>query len=352
MQNAKIQDMTPNIIDPTTYKNWDESLLSTPGASFFHSAAWAMVLCESYGYKPIYFAAIDGNKITALFPMIDVNSFLTGRRGVSLPFTDYCEPITRDTESFQEMFTQVIRYGREQGWKYIELRGAEAFLKEAPHSSFFYGHTLELPKNPDALFSSFRDSTKRNIKKAGKENVEVNICQDMEAMKAFYDLNCLTRQQHGLPPQPLYFFKKVHEHILSKDHGFIVIATYDGKPIAGNVFFHFGKKAIYKYGASGKDHQHLRANNLIMWEAIKWYCRNGYTHFCFGRTEPENDGLRQFKNGWGTQEHEIRYYKYDLLRNEFIGESSRTAHQYKKVFTRMPIPALKVAGQLLYRHMG
>jgi hypothetical protein len=340
------------VIDPSTYPNWDDILLATPDASFFHSATWATVLTESYHYKPCYFAAINSDRLTALCALMDVRSALTGRRGVSLPFTDYCEPITSDAESFQEMFAHITRYGREKGWKYIELRGAESFLKEAPHSSFFYGHTLELPRNPETLFSAFRDSTKRNIKKAGKESVEVKICQDMEGMKAFYGLNCMTRQQHGLPPQPFFFFKKVHGHILSKGRGFIVLAMHEGKPVAGNMFFHFGKKALYKYGASDKNYQHLRANNLIMWEAIQWYCKNGYTHFCFGRTEPENDGLRQFKNGWGTREHSIRYYKYDLQRNEFIGESQGIAHQYKKVFTRMPIPALKVAGQLLYRHMG
>ena len=340
------------VIDPTTYKNWDELLLSNPGASFFHSTAWVRVLSESYNYKPAYFTAWDGDRLTALFPMMDVRSFLTGKRGVSLPFTDYCEPLLDEATAFPEMLDQVIRYGRKQSWKYIELRGAAEFLKEAPHSSFFYGHTLELRQNPDVLFSAFRDSTKRNIKKAGKEKVEVKICRDMEAMKAFYGLNCLTRQQHGLPPQPFFFFKKIHEHILSKDQGFIVLAIVDGKPIAGNVFFHFGKKAIYKYGASDKDYQHLRANNLIMWEAMQWFCKNGYTHFCFGRTEPENDGLRQFKNGWGTHEKEILYYKYDLQRNEFVGGQSGITHQYKKIFIRMPIPALKMAGQLLYRHMG
>jgi hypothetical protein len=340
------------ILNPTTYSNWDDILLSTSGASFFHTAAWATVLTESYSYTPCYFAAIDNDRLTALCSLMDVRSALTGCRGVSLPFTDYCEPIAHTTESFQDMFTCITRYGRERGWKHIELRGGEALLKDIPHSSFYYGHTLKLHQNPETLFSTFRDSTKRNIKKAGKENVEIKIIQDIEGMKTFYGLNCMTRQQHGLPPQPMSFFKKVHEHILSKGRGFIVLAMHEGKPVAGNIFFHFGKKALYKYGASDKNYQHLRANNLVMWEAIRWYCKNGYTHFCFGRTEPENDGLRQFKNGWGTREHDIRYYKYDLQRNEFIGKSGRIGHRYKKVFARMPIPALKLTGNLLYRHMG
>ena len=49
---------------------------------------------------------------------------------------------------------------------------------------------------------------------------------------------------------------------------------------------------------------------------------------------------------------EIHYYKYDLLRNEFVGGSTGITSKYKKILNRMPIPVLKVAGQLLYRHMG
>lgn len=340
------------ITDPAAFKNWDDILLATPGASFFHSAAWAAVLAESYRYKPVYFTGINGDRLTELFAVMDVRSAVTGCRGVSLPFTDYCEPIARDAESFQEMFARVIGCGRERGWKRIELRGGESFMKEAPDSSFFYGHTLELGKNPEILFQSFRENARRNIKKAEKENVKVTICREMEDVKVFYRLNCMTRRQHGLPPQPFLFFKKVHEHILSKGLGLIVLATHEGKPIAGNVFFHFGKKAIYKYGASDNSYLRLRANNLIMWEAIRWYSKNGYTHFCFGRTEPENDGLRRFKNGWGAREEKIRYYKYDLERNDFVGETGGASRRYEKILRWMPIPALRAAGQLLYRHMG
>ena len=100
--------MNFQVIDPTTYKNWDELLLLNPGASFFHSTAWVRVLSESYSYKPVYFTVWDGDRLTALFPMMDVRSFLTGKRGVSLPFTDYCEPLLGDATAFQEMLDQVI----------------------------------------------------------------------------------------------------------------------------------------------------------------------------------------------------------------------------------------------------
>ena len=202
------------------------------------------------------------------------------------------------------------------------------------------------------IFSNFRDSTRRNIRKAINEGVEVTINNSWESIKEFYRLNCLTRREHGLPPQPYYFFKKIYEHVISKDLGFVALATHGKKTIAGAVFFHLGEKALYKYGASDKYYQHLRANNLVMWETIKWYSQNGYKSLCFGRTEPENKGLIQFKNGWGAKESRIFYYKYDMGKGAFVKDSSGVTGFYNKLFSHMPLPLLKLSGTLLYKHMG
>jgi lipid II:glycine glycyltransferase (peptidoglycan interpeptide bridge formation enzyme) len=182
--------------------------------------------------------------------------------------------------------------------------------------------------------------------------VETNIYTSVESVREFYRLNCLTRREHGLPPQPYYFFKKIYEHIISKNLGIVVLAEYKNKNIAGAVYFHFGDKAIYKYGASEKKYQHLRANNLVMWKAIKWHSQNGYKSFCFGRTEPENKGLKQFKSGWGAKESRIFYYIYDLSKGAFVQNSSRVTGFHNKIFSHMPIPLLKMSGSLLYKHMG
>ena len=115
--------MNLEIIDPTNYAAWDELLLSTPGHSFFHSSAWARVLKDSYGYTPMYFATIENGQFWTLVPVMEVNSFITGKRGVSLPFTDYCEPLLNENIEFVDLFNNIIEYGKKHGWKYVELRG-------------------------------------------------------------------------------------------------------------------------------------------------------------------------------------------------------------------------------------
>jgi hypothetical protein len=361
------------ILNPVQYPDWDNLILSHPACSFFHSSVWTKVLSESYGYTPLYFAVFGHDGMEALIPVMEVTSFLTGKRGVSLPFTDYCDPLLDDGMKLQDLMNPITEYGKKAGWKYIEFRfgqnlihdslthNSQLLSAEAPAQAgetrnipflTFIRHVLDLSRNEEELSSSLRDSTRRNIKKAVKEGVEVKIDHSLESVKEFCRLNDLTRKEHGLPPQPIRFFEKIHDHILSKGFGMVVLASLNQEIVAGAVYFHFGKKAVYKYGASNKKYQHLRANNLVMWEAIKWYSQNGYQSLCMGLTEPEHHGLLQFKAGWGAVEQPIRYYRYDFKKQAFISGHSKTMGIHNKLFRNMPIPILNKVGALLYRHFG
>ena len=96
------------IINPLRFEGWDELILQTHGYSFFHSLAWAKVLYDSYNYKPLYFTLFDRNNLLVLIPLMQVNSFLTGRSGVALPFSDYCEPIVSEKGNREEIIGYII----------------------------------------------------------------------------------------------------------------------------------------------------------------------------------------------------------------------------------------------------
>jgi hypothetical protein len=341
------------LINPIDFPHWNDLLLTNENYSFFHTSSWAKVLSESYNYKPIYFSLIENSKFKILLPVMEVKSFITGTRGVSLPFTDYCSPIATDETLFRNTFEKAIQFGKKNGWKTFEIRGGgNEYCKDVTASSTYYTHALSLAVNKSEIFSNFRSSVKRNIKKAIKEGVNVTLSNSLESVKEFYRLNCMTRKEHGLPPQPYFFFKKIHEHIISPKKGFVALASYHKKTIAGAVYFHFGEKAVYKYGASDKTCQKLRANNLIMWEAIKWYAQNGFKHLSFGRTDLDHEGLLQFKRGWGAKEETINYYRFDLTKNAFVKDHSNLSELQNKIFNKMPIPLLRMFGSLFYRHVG
>ena len=340
------------LVNPLQSTDWDEKLLSLKNATFFYTKAWAQVLFESYGYKPIYFAIQKDNKFNAVLPLMEISSVFTGKRGVSLPFTDHCAPLGSDNKYLGELLNATIRFGAAERWKYLEQRAGFTDEFEIPSYCRYYGHTLDLSQGKEQILKGIRKNFLRNINKAKDKNVSCQISHSKKAMDEFYQLNCMTRQSHGLPPQPYKFFKKVYEHIISSKKGIISLASYNEKSIAAAIFFHFNKHVIYKFGASNKNFHHLRPNNLVMFKAIEWYVDNGFSTLDFGRTDIEHNGLDRYKIGWGAVKHQIRYYIYDFKRKKYREEVNGRNAFYEKYFQKLPIPILQLIGRIAYRHMG
>ena len=343
--------MTLNPINPCTYPNWNDLLRTHPDATFFHTSNWAKVLCDSYRYQPVYFTSINNDKLSALIPVMEINSLFTGKRGASLPFTDQCEPLLNRSNRFHPFLEKIYQHGKKAGWKSVEFRGGQSHMGDNISYASYFIHTLNLSKDHQEIFSNFRDSTKRNIKKAAKSGVEIDIGTSLESLKAFYWLNCITRKRHGLPPQPFSFFKSLYQHVFSKKKGIVVLASFQEKAIAGGIYFHFNDKAIYKYGASDPAWQRFRPNNRVMWEAIKYYNKKGFMTLNLGRTETDNTGLLQFKRGWGGAEKIISYFRYDLKKNTYV-KAPNSADSFHRLFKSLPLPILRLTGILLYRHVG
>jgi len=340
------------IVDPLQYQEWNDMVCSLPGYSFFHSANWAMVLHKSYGYSLRYFAIMNDEKLHALIPLMEVSSLLTGRRGVSLPFTDYCEPIAATGIPVRDVVTALIEYGMNAGWRHVDFRGQGCVAQDVPCFTQYYRHVISLSADPDKVAVRFRDSTRRNIRKAMQAGVSVAVFDTWEALVKFQHLNCKTRKTHGLPPQPAAFFKNIYQYILAEGLGIVIIATHKGKTVAAAVFFHLGKKAIYKFGAWDRRFQSLRANNLVLWKAIEWYCGKGCTTLCLGRTDLDAPGLCQYKAGWAPEQELISYYRLDLRKGCFVvGNGAKNAQLYG-LLSLLPAPVLKVIGTLFYQHMG
>jgi lipid II:glycine glycyltransferase (peptidoglycan interpeptide bridge formation enzyme) len=343
--------MSLKIINPIQYPDWDSFVMEFPWCSFFHTASWARVLHESYQYTPCYFAQYNNDEMVAALPLMEIKSPITGCRGVSLPFTDNCPPLTRNADNSEFLFQEAFQYGEKAKWKYVEFRDSGNFSENKKIFSRFYTHTLDLTPGEQNLYNNLKSTTRRNIKKARKQEVRVHISQSADCLREFCRLNRITRKKHGVPPQPDKFFQKIHEHIFQNSQGFVALAMVNQKPIAGAVYFHFGKAAMYKYGASHPDFLSLRPNNLVMWEAIKWYTGHGFHTLNFGRNDLENHGLLRFKRGWTPKESQLKYIRYNLNTQTFETSKNNSKHTWK-MFKKLPIPLLKLIGRVLYKHTG
>jgi hypothetical protein len=342
----------PVVVNPLEYSQWDAQLEGLPDASFFCGAAWARVLCETYGHKPVFFCRIADGRLTQLLPVMEVSSPLTGRRGVSLPFSDLCPAIGVGEEESGSLYAAVIEHGRQRNWRYFEARGGIDHWPGATPSVAFFGHIIQLEGGEAALFKRLDGAVRRGIRKAESGGIQIEFANTLEAIRIFYALHCRTRSRHGVPPQPIKFFENIGRYVLESGQGFVAIARHEGAPVGAAVFFHKGRRALYKFGASDYAFQHLRPNNLLMWAAMKHCAAMGISELHLGRTSLFSDGLRQFKLGFGAAEERIEYARYDLRRGAFVKSADRAEGILNVTFRSLPLPLLRLAGGLLYGHLS
>lgn len=338
-------------VDPLLDPEWDRLVFSHPDANFFHSAAWAKVLSKSYDHRPFYVCLSRGEEPLALVPVMEVKSSFTGRRGVCLPFSDFCGPLLFNKCAPSLVTAKLSGLALECGWKHFEIRDGNSLGLAVGPAVEYFGHSLDLRPSAEGLFAGFSSSVRRAIRKAEQSDSTVEVSRSRESVLEFYRLHVQTRRRHGLPPQPISFFRHIFDEVIQKGSGFVVRASRESRSVAAAIFFQFGRAAIYKFGASEAASQAARCNNLVMWEGIRFLARNGCESLHFGRTSLANSGLRRFKLGWGTTEKVIRYFQWDTVAREWVGLRDRSKGLHNAFFAKMPLALNRLAGALLYPHL-
>ncbi len=337
--------------DPLTCADWDFWVGQWSEASVFHTTGWMAVLADSYGFRPYACVVPTQAGRPALLPVMECSSPIFGRRGVSLPFTDAVPALAESSEQRQALWEQVLTLGRARKWRSVEWRGGMP-AEGARTAISFYNHTLALEGTPDALWGRLDDPVRRALRKAARLGVEVRRETTWESVRHFYRLHGQTRRWHGLPPQPLSFFRHLHHHLIGRGAGCVFSAWHQGEVIAAAVFLQRGRRAIYKFGASDRSRQELRANNAVMWEAIRYFTASGLEWLDLGRTSYQQEGLRRFKLGWGARESMLNYCKFDLRRHTFVTAPDHSIGWHTAVFRRLPLPFLRWLGARLYPHLS
>jgi len=338
-------------VDPLALPDWDQRVARFSGATVFHSRGWCHVLHDTYGHRPHYLVLEQAGQWQACLPLMEVSSRVTGRRAVSLPFTDFCACLAQSEAAARALWPALPPLAREHGWKRLELRNREVVPPETPPSVEFFGHTLDLRASREDLQLRMEGSARRSLRKALHSGLKTELATDLDAMAAYYQLHCLTRKRHGLPPQPWRFFQNLQRHLLGPGRGFVVLVRKDQTVIAGAVFLHFSSQAVYKFGASDLSAQELRPNNLAMWTGMSYYCEHGFQQLHLGRTSLWNEGLRRFKLSLGAQEERIPVFCWSRRHERFVPGHDRAEGWHTVIFRHLPPKLLRWAGQVLYPHM-
>lgn len=346
-------------LDPLEDARWDTFLLKHNRASLFHSSPWLKALKESYGYEVVACTTSHPEeKLGNAIVFCRVKSWLTGRRLVSLPFSDHCEPLVDSEEDLDVMALGLEQEVSRSRWDYIEIRPLRTTALNTTLSCTtipYHFHELDLRPPLSVLFQNLhRSCIQRKIRRAERDGLIYREGSSQEFLNHFYRLFILTRRRHKLPPQPKAWFANLVRFFGEALK--IRLALNDERPIAAIMTIAYKGTLAYKYACSDSRFNNLGGIHLLLWNAIQDAKAGGLCCLDFGRTDADQQSLITFKNRWGASHSNLTYSRY--------GDSKRSTHAFdlsatkwkcraaKYVVSHTPSRIVSKIGQMLYGHIG
>jgi hypothetical protein len=344
-------------IDPAKDPQWAEFVKRHPKASVFHSVGWLQALQSTYGYEPMVFTTSPPTEqLKNGLVFCRVESFITGRRLVSLPFSDHCEPLCESVEDSDKLISNFQAALEHQKVKYVEVRPTDDTFSQTfgknkfqPVTKYFL-HTLSLiPDLPEIFRGLDKDCVQRRIRRAERASLVERCGQSEGLLRDFYGLFTLTRSRHQVPPIPYAWFRNL---VLCQGEALEIRVAYkDETPISSILTLQFKETLYYKYGCSDVRFNRFGATSWLFWKAIVAAKTRGAREFDFGRTEEDNVGLLAFKNHWAPHPRSLIYWRYPNG-SSLVSATGWKLKMAKRVFSCLPDSVLNIIGHLVYRHIG
>jgi len=348
--------LTIYTIDPFSDARWPEFLERSSDASVFHSTGWMEALRRTYGYTTTVYTTTPPNRdLDDGVPFSMISSMLTGKRLVSVPFADHCQPLFSSKDASREILDEVTQGARKIGCRYVELRpivrqvGSDAPSPDFGVSEDFAFHEVDLTPDIEQIYSGFhKTAVKQMIGRAERDEVRCEVGTGEDVLIPFYSLMIKTRRKHQLPPQPISWFRNL---IACIPGGVTIrVAFKDTVPIAATLTLSFKSIDCHKYSCSDPAFTSLGGTALLMWKAIQDGKTRGATVYDLGRSDRSNDGLVKFKERWGGSASSVVYYRNPIPASNSSGGGLQ--ERLGGLLARLPDAALVRVGSILYRHMG
>lgn len=341
-------------VNPCEDPHWQQ-LVETHPSSVFHSPAWLQVLAATYDFEPeAYVLLNDQGQAQAGIPFCRIRD-LRGERLVSLPFSDYCDPLVWNAEIWQLLAAPLL--AEQCDWLIRPLHNpipvADPRLERVNQARW---HGLDLQPSEAELWQGLDESAKRAIRKAERMGVSIRLADHPQDLRSFFELHLNTRKaKYQLLTQPYAFFEQIWQRFIEQQRGILMLAMHQEQVIGATLFLEWQKCLFYKFNTSSAHHLALRPNDLMIWSGIRYAKSRGLSSLDFGLSDWDQEGLVRYKRKFASEEKTISFLRY--RRHVSCANSNHDA-EVKQLLThltelltetRVPNPITEAGGALLYR---
>jgi hypothetical protein len=292
---------------------WNQVCANSNTSTFFHTKVWADVLNSTFprwSLKPIALEFSDGNAVVVP---------LMSRNGLG-PVEYYCEsmlpgvyggPVFKETptaEHWSALWLAVNKFANivVLGNPFLPDVGSPDATRQTIST-----HILDLEPGIDRILKDFRKGHQSDLKVARRNGVEIRVADSLADVDAYFDVYQDTLNRWGKRASGFYPRSLFRNLFLLPQYGDSVklwLAELNGKVIAGAWLFYHKQHAVYWHGAMHSSYMSSHPAHLLVTEAIKHACSNGFRWFDFNPSGGL-EGVAHFKRGFGATTLEFSSYR-------------------------------------------
>ena len=286
--------------------DWNHFLTQHPNAHLLQTGEWGE-LKSAFGWKPVRVA--NGNSgVQILF------------RQLPLGFTVGYVPKANLEQSLLLEVDLICKSHRAIFLK-LEPDSWDSDFTLHPSSFILSKHNIQPPRTiiidirgtEEEILARMKQKTRYNIRLAEKKGVTIRAWDDIES---FHKMMLVTGGRDGFGVHSLEYYKRAYELLQPKGLGEILVAEYEGKPLAALFVARNGNRAYYLYGASTDEERNRMPTYLLQWEAMKWAKARGCEEYDLWGVPDEDEatlevnfesrydglwGVYRFKRGFGGE---------------------------------------------------
>lgn len=152
----------------------------------------------------------------------------------------------------------------------------------------------------EQIWGDLTSKNRNMVRKAQKAGVGISWGRSPELYEEFARLYKKTMEKDNASEYYYFgerFFRSIHDDL--EDKALMFYAEYESKIIAMSIILHTNQQMHYHLSASDREYSNLAPTNLLLFEAARWGCENGYRTFHLGGgLGGRDDSLYKFKKAF------------------------------------------------------
>ena len=158
-------------------------------------------------------------------------------------------------------------------------------------------YLVDLALDEEAQMKSLDQKWRYNLRQARANNFEIKLCESEEDIRTFQSLHAGMVTRKGFYNADMVeLLPKLAAELPENSRPHIVLASHQGRPVAGAAVAILGDTAYYVFGGSDDASLQLKGGYALQWWIIRWLSQQNVRWYDLGG-EAGEQGLRQFKKG-------------------------------------------------------